>query len=211
MKPNFFAHVARQKGYYNPQKKFYKHHETTMDHLQKILLSVGRERPLLRFLPFSAIVSQGSSTEMVDYDEVERIFSMVYDTKRIVSSIWATEEWLLPTHEKYVLASTAQQDCINYVDSIRLTRGTMRYLLLKLESPENKSLQRSLLYALFGAPNKSFYKLIRESADVIDTIKRSSEPADFCLFGLNFKRILHEKRPIPTIKQAYCKLTKQIL
>lgn len=117
----------------------------------------------------------------------------------------------MPTHEKYVLASTAQQDCINYIDNIRLTRGTMRYLLHKLESPENKSLQRSLLYSLFGAPNKSFYKLIKESADVIDTIKRSSESADLCLFGLNFKRILHEKRPIITIKQAYCKLKNRTL
>lgn len=211
MKPNFFAHVAKGKGYYNPQKKFYKHHETTMDYLQKILLSTGRKEPVWKFLPFSAIVARGSNYELVDYEEVERILSVVHDTRKLVKNIWSMDDWLMPAYEKYTMAATAQQDCINYIDNIRLTKGTMRYLLHKLESPENKSLRRSLLYSLFGAPNKSFYKLIKESADVIDTIERSKEPADICLFGLNFKRILHEKRPIITVKQAYCRLKNRTL
>ena len=36
IKPYFFGHISREKGYYNPKKKNYMKHDTAMDYLQPI-------------------------------------------------------------------------------------------------------------------------------------------------------------------------------
>ena len=35
--PNFFSHISRRKGYYDPKKKAYNKHKTSMDYLQTIV------------------------------------------------------------------------------------------------------------------------------------------------------------------------------
>lgn len=188
MKPNFFAHVARQKGYYDPKKKYYKHHETTMDHLQKILLSAKMQEPVWKYLPFSSIITRGSNNALVDYDEVERILSVVRDARKSVQNVWSIDNGLMGTAEKYELAMTIQQECIDYIDKIRLTKSTMRYLLMQIEMPENAQLQRTLFHSLFGAPNKSFYELIMASAQSIDCLERTPFESDVCIYGIDFNR-----------------------
>lgn len=188
MKPNFFAHVARQKGYYDPKKKYYKHHETTMDHLQKILLSAKVQEPVWKYLPFSSIITRGSNNALVDYDEVERILSVVRDARKSVQNVWSIDNGLMGTAEKYELAMTIQQECIDYIDKIRLTKSTMRYLLMQIEMPENAQLQRTLFHSLFGAPNKSFYELIMASAQSIDCLERTHFESDVCIYGIDFNR-----------------------
>ena len=35
IKPNFFAHISKQKGFYNPENKEYRKFKTSMDYLQE--------------------------------------------------------------------------------------------------------------------------------------------------------------------------------
>ena len=37
IKPYFFAHVAKTKGYYDADKKNYMHHDTAMDYLEELV------------------------------------------------------------------------------------------------------------------------------------------------------------------------------
>lgn len=186
IKPKFFGHVARQKGYYNAQKKNYKSHDTTMDHLQKCFIGIKHEKTNGKYLPFSSIVTAGSNHTRIDYDEVQRVIDHVVDTKKSIRYIWALPNELLSKTEKYVTVSTMQQDCINYIDNIRLTKSTMRYLLLQIERPENLGLQRTMLYSLFGAPNKSFYDLVVASATPIRMLVPDEENGEICVYGARY-------------------------
>lgn len=190
IKPKFFGHVARQKGYYDIKKKNYKPHNTTMDHLQKCLNSIGSEKTTSKYLPFSAIVTSGSNNSCVDYEEVERILSTVLDTKKSIQNIWSIPNSLMDKTEKYSLVSTIQQDCINYIDGIRLTKSTMRYLLHQIEQPENSCLQRTMFYSLFGAPNKSFYELLVASMSPVMMLAECDYDPDICLFDIGYMRIV---------------------
>lgn len=189
IKPKFFGHVARQKGFYNAQKKNYKSHSTTMDYLQKCFVGIGHEKPTGKYLPFSSIVTTGSNHTRIDYDEVQRIIDYVVSTKKGIQNIWSIPGEILSKSEKYDLVSTMQQECINYIDNIRLTKSTMRYLLLQIERPENVALQRTMLYSLFGAPNKSFYELIVASTTPISVLMQDDSNGDICIYGTNFTHI----------------------
>lgn len=178
--------MARQKGYYNAQKKNYKSHDTTMDHLQKCFIGIKHDKTNGKYLPFSSIVTPGSNHTRIDYEEVQRIIDHVVDTKKSIQNIWALPNELLSKSEKYGIVSTMQQECINYIDNIRLTKSTMRYLLLQIERPENLGLQRTMLYSLFGAPNKSFYDLIVSSASPIRMVYEDSENGEICAYNIRF-------------------------
>ena len=54
VKPEFLGYIAKTKGYYNPEKKCYRYHDTTMDYLVKIISSSrSRKSGAKSFIPFS--------------------------------------------------------------------------------------------------------------------------------------------------------------
>ena len=57
--PYFFSHISRLKGYYNPEKKKYLKHNTSMDYLQEIVTGFRCMKPYKREkLPFSSILNK---------------------------------------------------------------------------------------------------------------------------------------------------------
>lgn len=187
IKPGFFGHVARTKGYYNSQKKNYKSHLTTMDFLQRCVNKRRRDYAYKDYIPFSAIVKDDSANNRVNHDQVRRALEAVRSAKASINNIWSTPEDFLSGAQKSRIVAEIRQESIDYIDNMRMSSATMRYLLIAIEKPENSDIARSIFFSLFGAPNKSFYALINESRTPIQVYVPSSD-GEIEIYGRRFTK-----------------------
>lgn len=185
IKPGFFGHVSKTKGYYDAQKKNYKSHQTTMDFLQKCVSSRKRNWQHKNFIPFSSLVKNDSAHNRVNHDQVHRVIDAVRASKASIANVWCASEDLLSPAQKAAITSDIRQEVIDYIDNIKMSMATMRYLLIAIEKPENSDIARTIFFDLFGTPNKSFYSLIHESRTPIKTIV-PYEDGELELYGRRF-------------------------
>lgn len=97
--PHFFAHISRQKGYYNPQRKNYCKYQTSMDYLQTVINGFRIKNPYKKtWLPFVAILDNGKyHSPNVNQKQINKIYSLI---KRFISdrkSLYASDK---PKEEK---------------------------------------------------------------------------------------------------------------
>lgn len=185
IKPNFFGHVAKQKGYYDPKKKNYKFHQTTMDYLQHSINKFRLPNSKRNYIPFSSILKPQEKCNRPRAESIDRIIKLVRDTKTKINYIWQDTDDGLSKQEKFQVASDLRQCCINYIDRINMSTNSMYWLLKSIESEENKDISSLIFYTLFGAPNKSFYKLIKESIEPINELVES-EDGYIEIYNFNF-------------------------
>lgn len=174
IKPNFFAHISRQKGYYNPRKKAYIKHRTSMDYLQQCVNSYrlnknGRPQKI-EFLPFSAVVAGESfSYENVSDIQIHTLIADADHYKTKVDSVFADKS--LSKDEQHSIYS---EICAAFIEKVRaeaFTQDTMIAILYTIEKEENRKYRRLLFNALFGHPSTSFYELIKKSKGEIPFIE----------------------------------------
>ncbi|WP_434311469.1 hypothetical protein [Hominifimenecus sp. rT4P-3] len=193
IKPQFFAHIARSKGYYDPEKKNYQRHETSMDYLQKCVNSFqrtdNRNTQKKEFLPFSEILNKEDySCSEVNYRQVEKIFSLLEETRLEINQIYASEQ--LDAAAKKQRADELRQKAADYIQNRKMNSSTMLYLLASCEKPEHRLTGRTALRLLFGCPNLDFYQLIKKSAQPVETLIEQ-EDGEIPIYGFRFtKRVL---------------------
>lgn len=166
IKPKFFAHVAKQKGYYNPEKKAYIKHHTAMDYLQQCVNSyrIKRDGKIGKndFIKFSDVINQNGFEYSNVYDkQLNRVIESVEQLNKYIKLIY--QKKYLTNQEKFKEASEARQNFICNLGEEKFNKDTMIALLKTIEKPENKNYYRLLFYTLFGYPNSSFYNVIIES------------------------------------------------
>lgn len=187
IKPHFFGHIAKQKGYYNNKKKAYMPHDTTMDYVQTC---VNKHRYASRnpykhdYAPFSVIINQDLfDANKVKYEQVKRIVSLIENTRDEVKIIYSLDDMDMAT--KYMLASEANQRCVEYIGNIKLSDSTMIYLLRLIENPEYKSISRTIMNTLFGHPNLSFFRVLKNSKEKLPVLKEQIG-GNIQLYSFNF-------------------------
>lgn len=164
IKPNFFAHISRQKGYYNPAKKSYIRHKTAMDYLQHCANAYRFSRkgqPFKNsFASFSSIVMRDNFNYDNVYDKlIYETLSSVDDLNQRTKAIFANQ--CLSQPDRYAEVKSVRQEFIEHIGTRRFNRDTMISLLIAIEKPENAKYSRLLFYTMFGYPNTSFYDVIR--------------------------------------------------
>jgi hypothetical protein len=189
IKPNFFGHLAKTKGYYDSKKKNYKRHDTSMDYLQKIInqFQLSRlQKNNIAFEPFSTIINfDGYNTKNIKYDQVKRIVSLIKDTNTKIKSLYSSDEYDKDT--KYKLFSEARQKCTEYIGKLSFSKSTMIYMLSLFDSNEYKHISRIFMNTLFGYPNTSFYRIIKESTEPIELLIENKE-GNIKVFDMNFTK-----------------------
>jgi hypothetical protein len=189
IKPNFFGHLAKTKGYYDSKKKNYKRHDTSMDYLQKIenKFQLSRlQKNNIAFEPFSTIINfDGYNTKNIKYDQVKRIVSLIKDTNTKIKSLYSSDEYDKDT--KYKLFSEARQKCTEYIGKLSFSKSTMIYMLSLFDSNEYKHISRIFMNTLFGYPNTSFYRIIKESTEPIELLIENKE-GNIKVFDMNFTK-----------------------
>lgn len=188
--PNFFEHIARQKGYESTGKKVYLKHETSMDYLQQWVkayrFSKQNKTSKNVFLPFSDVVNTCDFKDKnVKSKAIHQILKEIDHLNLKISATYTNPSFSML--EKYELMHKLRQDAIDYIGNLHLNRDTMIALLQTIEKQEHKKYHRLLFYTLFGYPNVAFYALLQNNKKNLPTIHRD-ENGPIEIFGQRFTK-----------------------
>ena len=182
--PHFFAHIARQKGYYNPTKKNYSKYNTSMDYLQTIVNGFRIKTPYRKdWLPFVSILDNSKfySTH-VNQNQINK----VYDTlKKYISerkNIFGSD---MDRDDKFASAQLLYSNLIADIESESFGFSTLYRLLTSLEDKENTQIKNTLLKILYLCGNESFKDAIIRSSAEIEQLEEDGD--DIKLFGIGYK------------------------
>ena len=182
--PHFFSHIARQKGYYNPEKKNYCKYHTSMDYLQTIVNGFKIKNPYKKdWLPFVSILNNSKfySTH-VNQKQINKIYSIL---KKYISdrkNIFGSE---LDKDDKFSKSQLLYDNLVSDIESEVLGFSTLFRLLSSLEDKENSQIKNTLLQILYMCGNESFNKAIIDSSSEIEQLEIGGN--DIELFKIGYK------------------------
>ena len=193
VKPYFFSHIAKRKGYYDPERKAYVKHDTSMDYLQTSVNSYrarhGRKKKAEQasMIQISDIIDINAPNECrnAKYSQINELFDFIDEANSHISSIYANET--VTDDIKRIVANGFRQDCVEYVGRMSLSPATMKTMLKMIERPEHSKHKKLIFYTLFGYPNTSFFEVLRKSKQPIPHIECDPD-GDIEIFGVRFKQ-----------------------
>ena len=194
IRPYFFAHVAKKKGYYSKKKNYMKH-LAPMDFVQEI---VDKHKKRDRFTGFgSGPVPIGNVFTHIDMSCKARsgytdlILSMIRNMDSQTRLLYQSHDSVASSEEKRRLASMYFEHCVNSIKTMGLSNATMQELLVAMDQPENADIKRKLWSILFGALGREFSSLLNEAKEPINTIEecKDGEPGDVDVFWLHFRYV----------------------
>ena len=182
--PHFFSHIARQKGYYNPEKKNYCKYHTSMDYLQTIVNGFKIKNPYKKdWLPFVSILDNSLfRTSGVNQNQIDKICGTlrkyISDRKNIFGSD-------LDKDDKFAKSQLLYSNLISDIESEVIGFSTLFRLLSSLEDKENSQIKNILLQVLYLCGNDSFNKAIINSSTKIEQLEVDGN--DIRLFNIGYK------------------------
>lgn len=200
--PHFFAHVSKQKGYYNPDKKDYIKYHTAMDYLQTIVNGFRLKHPykdkLSKTLPFMTVLnSKKFKISDVNQKQINKIYSLLKTYMNRRRMLFAYTKADVDKKELFTQSHLLYDNLISDINSETIGFSTMFRLLTSLESDANRGIKKLLLQVLFLCGNKSFNEAIINSADDIEELSDGGN--DIFLFGNGYK--ITKKTVNPEIKR----------
>lgn len=191
IKPNFFGHLARSKGYYNSKRKNYKQHNTTMDYVQSVIRRFhipryrwdGRKNQVA-FIDIidSSLYKKGAQKR----DQIIRILEMVREMKADVNMVYSASN--STNEEKFKAMNEIRERCSNAITNMKISNSTMFFLLKELEKDENKDLSMSLFHILFSSRNGAFFDMVLRSKEPVGYL-RQDDSGIIHLYGVNYIEI----------------------
>ena len=174
VKPTFFKRITLNNGYVLSGNIKYKHFDTTMEYIQKIVNSYSRKhirKVPEKYEPLMSIVKEPNISHQSllqnDYykEQKDRIIEIIKNTKANISALYVNYDNLTKEEKEIVRNNVAEirQECVEYIDKISCSQGVM-YLLLK-EIEKDKDMARFIFEILFGTPNRQFFIMIKESKE----------------------------------------------
>lgn len=188
IKPNFFAPISKSKGYYNPEKKSYVCHNTTMDYIQKSINAFRVNNIKNQFISFSDILEPTDfNINRVQYGQIERVTTLVRDTNARIAKIWQSTDDNYDNETKHYLTVSERNECAEYIGKINLDKNTMFWLLKSIEMDAYKDVSRLIFTTLFSVPNSAFYDLISNSAEKLQTLAEDKN-GDTDIYGIIYSK-----------------------
>ena len=200
VRPNFFAHVAKKKGYYDPKKKNYKRQMAPMDYVQEIIDLKKRYKNRTRHerpLDVKGLCSIGDILKEIDVGQkprkgyVDIVLSMVRTMDNKTRMIYQSDNDVASAIEKRRLAAKYFEGCINGIKAMRLNDATMRDLLVAIDDKKNSDIKRKLWNILFGAFGDKMARLLVHAKEPIYTIEEcgSGDNGDTRVYWLRFRHV----------------------
>ena len=181
--PHFFSHIARQKGYYNPEKKNYCKYHTSMDYLQTVVNGFRIKNPYKKsHLPFSSVLnSEYFRNSNVNQKQINKVYSLLKKYINERNNIFGSE---LDSSDKHIRCQLLYEDLVSDINDEIIGASTMYRLLTSVELKENSKIKNILLQILFTCGNESFKKNIIQSANEVDELIEGGN--DVKLFGIGY-------------------------
>lgn len=182
--PHFFSHIARQKGYYNPDKKNYCKYDTSMDYLQTIINGFRIKNPYKKdWLPFVSILNHRLfRTSGVNQKQIDKLYTQLRKYIGEKKNIYASDSDNDEKREKSQLLYT---NLVSEIESEIIGFSTLYKLLSSLEDKENSQVKNTLLQILYLCGNESFKKAILQSTSEIKQLEEDGN--DIKLYGIGYR------------------------
>lgn len=192
IKPMFFKMITQENGYELSERHLYEYFDTPMDYLQKCISGFqfrqGREQKMIG-LPFSSIVKEVAVPEGQGYyyNQRDRIINIVRDTNAKIKKIYIDYAEKSKEEKGEIKAQVAdiKQECIEYINDMSVCESTMYLLLVALDKKEYRDVKRRIFLTLFGTPNQTFFKMIKDNQGSVKKIIES-ENGDIDLYDYKF-------------------------
>lgn len=162
IKPFFFGFLAKEKGFYNSQKKNYMHHDTSMDYLHKIVN--GCRMP--KSDPTITSIDEIIDTSSYDYNKVRR--DNVRKILAMLEDFLSYSNYLFKDHEcgdKYKEYMDTKKWLYTEINKLTINTDTLIALYRKLK--KNEVLKKYIMTVFFNIGNNQAFQLIKESAESI--------------------------------------------
>lgn len=180
IKPYFFGHVDKTKGFYNNEKKKYMKHDTSMDYLREALerykFYLEAEQPLS-----SILNSDVYKHNLTSWREIAQAVYHIDQFKKTSYYIWSgyAEE-----SDKYRLYLDAENNLIDYLNSLPLNQSTIYKLIQRLE---DLHLSEFVFRILFNIGNEPAFNLIKNSQSTISLLEEVPI-GNIDIYGKKFKK-----------------------
>lgn len=194
IKPFFFAHISRKKGYYDPKRNCYSHHLTTMDHLQDVVLSWRKNYVRTpTYVPLSKIFKYSNYQESkVQIQQAKEIFSVIQSSQAILSGLWSQFSVETEDDRRFAILDKIDRIMLNRVEFVctpKLNKHTLYWMLQHLDDKEYRSIAQICMKLLFGHPVKNFRGLLNVMAETVPELV-PHEAGSVDLYGYLFEPII---------------------
>lgn len=175
IKPYFFAHISRGKGYYDCKHNRYQHHDTTMDYLQDSVLKWRKQhRASKKFIPLSKIFKYPFYREAnVRPAQAQRVFNIIRETREEINSLWDIYNIESDFDKKRDILRKIDEMCrnrVSYLTKEKFTNSTIYWMLQHIEDEENVDIESTFLKLLFGHPTDNFRSFLWSCEEGIPTL-----------------------------------------
>lgn len=195
VRPNFFEHISRKKGYYIAGKKNYKVHKTSMDYLQKVLVNLQsrtRKSTTLGDKPISSVLNARLYSAVdVNYKQVNKVIEIITNYRLASKQIWSKSKWELSTNDKIVLVDRLTYNMIFELSRLKFNYSTAYYLMRRMDTNNDiKEIRNLAFYTLLSLPITEFYAVFdRSQSDIVHILRDSNSP-DCEYFDVGYRHYL---------------------
>ena len=179
VRPMFFKNITLGNGYKLSDKNKYVYFETPMDYIQKIVnrFRLNQCKMNKEFSPFIAIIRTPPTSlkKNLKYyrqreEVVLRTIKGYYEEIKTKRNIYylKSDGYIRTEDEKFALANeinNMRQECIRYVEANCSSENVMYLLLEDISNDENSYISRFMFNILFGTPNKTFFKMLKDNKE----------------------------------------------
>lgn len=190
IKPNFFIHLARKKGFYVAGEKNYKKHKTSMDYLQRVINQYNTRRTFKKgFTPLSNILDDSKyDYHKINCRQINRVIDLIKYQKDSIVKIYMAPEEEIDGSTKHMIAQDIKLAVITELSRLKFSYSTAYRLMKLVEDQDYTNIRSSILFTLLGIPNKTFFDVFENSKRKISYLEEDST-GNTLLYGIKFTKL----------------------
>ena len=187
LKPYFFEHLVKAKGYKISEKKAYTKHDTTMDFLAKEIDRYKSPRVKSENLPIISIIDfPDYDSRRVYYEQEEKILELVKNFREKSNALWNLKSDYDPG-EKYDLYQKYKAEVYGTLKKMKINKHTLYHLIKSTESGKYSGLVGYVIILLFNLENEDAYDLLTSNREFIDVLAPDPQ-GEIILYGKTYSK-----------------------
>lgn len=182
IKPYFFGHIDKTKGFYNEERKKYMKHDTSMDYLREILEGYKPPMSEKKTASITSILDKTYLDNSKEYKQIiNRIMYMIEQFKKSSYFIW---NGYVEVSNKYQIYIEEETKLIDSINQCKINNATLYRLVYRLDKTEFSDF---VMKILFNIGNETALDLIKQSQETVSTLVED-ESGEISLYGFRFKK-----------------------
>lgn len=187
VKPYFFAHIAKQKGFYVPEKKYYKHYMTSMDYVQDVVNRYRCSKQIVKscdLLKFSDIIDRSGKGSIILKDVNYKVVNSAIqklttycETKR---NLYANDN--INPRTRYMVLQNMSDELSYYFSHTKFSYRSLSYLFKVFEDSNSPEVIRLIVFYIFSSCESSIYNILKKQKCPLNELV-ADETGGIIIFG----------------------------